>query len=316
MLGGFKMTKQEREQKKLELERQRQGEIDAILQRSLKTRPPSDLDLQARLSQEPLGSPTAALVAQVKEQAHSSLLPLDTAENPAEPFFVPPKAHAGLPTPALRPPPELSQSEQGPIEESETPKSPRRDLPTPVLRPRRELESERHMKAIRRMYTTSDSSVEFILDEVAKGVRSRRRSPGVNTRRVPVLVSAEAFNRVSYASFARRLDKVEVLTYLLEKFVPSGRPENAPSWLVKTDLETDERTRHLSYAKTDASSKSGAEESKKEDLEERFWWLQGRFSMHKVDVIEAIIMKHLPAAPFETYPKPRRKAISRRDARS
>src|SRR4030088_2745345 len=118
MLGGFKMTKQEREQKKLELERHRQGEIDAILQRSLKTRPPSDLDLQARLSQEPLASPTATLVAEVKEEGDSSLLPLDTAEHRAEPFFVPPKPHEGLPTPALRPPPELSQSEQEPIEES------------------------------------------------------------------------------------------------------------------------------------------------------------------------------------------------------
>jgi hypothetical protein len=57
------------------------------------------------------------------------------------------------------------------------------------------------MKAIQRMYTTSDVSVEFILDEVAKAVRSRRRSPGINMRRVPVLVSAEAFDRVSYASF-------------------------------------------------------------------------------------------------------------------
>ena len=57
-----------------------------------------------------------------------------------------------------------------------------------------------------RMYTTSDSSVEFILDEVAKAVRSRRRSPGVNMRRVSSR-NAEAFNRVSYAS-ARRLDKI------------------------------------------------------------------------------------------------------------
>jgi hypothetical protein len=26
--------------------------------------------------------------------------------------------------------------------------------------------------------------------------------------------------------------------------------------------------------------------------EERFWWLRGRFSVHKVDVIESIIVKH------------------------
>jgi hypothetical protein len=83
------------------------------------------------------------------------------------------------------------------------------------------------------------------------------------------------------------------------------RPESAPGWLVKTDLETVEKTRHLSYAKSEDISKSEGEEAGKENLEERFWWLQGRFSVHKVDVVESIIMKHLPAAPFETSPKPR-----------
>ena len=309
------MTKEEKEQRKLGQERERQAEIDAIFQRSLKTRPPSDVDLRARISQEPLGFPTVVSGGDGQEQGDSSLLPQDPAESATAPSFVP-KPQSDLPTPALRPPPELLRVEQEPVEESSAPKASRRDLPTSLLRPRRGSESERHMKAIQRMYTTSDSSVEFILDEVAKAVRSRRRSPGVNMRRVPVLVSAEAFNRVSYASFARRLDKIEVLTYLLEKYVPSGRPESAPGWLVKTDLETDEKTRHLSYAKSEDTSKSEGEEARKEDLEERFWWLQGRFSVHKVDVIESIIMKHLPAAPFETSPKPRRKAISRRDIRS
>jgi hypothetical protein len=304
------MTKEEKEQRKLGQERERQAEIDAILERSLKTRPPSDVDLRARLSQEPLGFRTVASGGEGQEQGDSSLLPRDRAEDATAPL------ESDLPTPALRPPPQLLRVEQEPIDESSAPKASRRDLPSSLLRPRRGSESDRHMKAIQRMYTTSDSSVEFILDEVAKAVRARRRSPGVNMRRVPVLVSAEAFNRVSYASFARRLDKIEVLTYLLEKYVPSGRPESAPSWLVKTDLETDEKTRHLSYAKSEDASKSEGEEARKEDLEERFWWLQGRFSVHKVDVIESIIMKHLPAAPFETSPKPRRKAISRRDIRS
>jgi len=63
----------------------------------------------------------------------------------------------------------------------------------------------------------------------------------------------------------RRLDKIEVLTYLLEKYVPSGRPESAPGWLVKTDLETEEKTRHLSYAKSEDTSKSEGGEARKED---------------------------------------------------
>jgi hypothetical protein len=306
------MTKQEKEQKKLALEQERQAEIDAILQRSQQTRPPSDIELRARLSQEPLRFSTAVSTAEEQQSVDSSLLTEDQRENPGVLVALEgPSDHPAKPS--LRPPPELLGVQQQPIEESNPPKASRPDLPIPALRPRRGSESDRHMKAIQRMYTTSDSGVEFVLDEVAKAVRSRRRSPGVNMRRVPVLVSAEAFNRVSYASFARRLDKIEVLTYLLEKYVPSGRPDSAPGWLVKTDVETEEKTRHLSYAKTEDISKGEGDESRKEDLEERFWWLQGRFSVHKVDVIEAIIMKHLPAAPFETSPKPRRKAISRRD---
>jgi len=307
------MTKQEKEQRKLELEQERQAEIDAIFRRSQKTRPPSDVDLRGRLSQEHLGLPALAPGGEEQDQVDSSLLPQDPAENTATGSFTSRKPESDLPTPVLRPPPELFGVSEEPTQESHTPKASGRDLPTAVLRSRRRTESERHIKAVQRMYTTSDSGREFILDEVAKAVRSRRRSPGVNMRRVPVLVSAEAFNRVSYASFARRLDKIEVLTYLLEKYVPAGRPESAPSWLVKTDLETEEKTRHLSYAKSEDASKGEGEEARKEDLEERFWWMQGRFSVHKVDVIESIIMKHLPAAPFETAPKPRRKAISRRD---
>ena len=227
------MTKQEKERRKLGLELERQAEIDAIFQRSQKTRPPSDVDLRARLSQEPLGFPTVVSSGEGQEQGDSSVLPQDPAENAIAPSSVL-RPQSDLPTPALRPPPELLRVEQEPVEESNAPKASRRDLPTAVLRPRRGSESERHMKAIQRMYTTSDSSVEFILDEVAKAVRSRRRSPGVNMRRVPVLVSAEAFNRVSYASFARRLDKIEVLTYLLEKYVPSGRPESALGFHLKS----------------------------------------------------------------------------------
>ena len=49
------MTKEEKEQRKLGQERDRQAEIDAILQRSLKTRPPSDVDLRARLHLQPFG---------------------------------------------------------------------------------------------------------------------------------------------------------------------------------------------------------------------------------------------------------------------
>ena len=176
------MTKEEKEQRKLGQERDRQAEIDAILERSLKTRPPSDVDLRARLSQEPHGFPTVVLGGEGQEQGDSSLLPQDPAEDATAPSFGP-KPRSDLPTPALRPPPELLRVERQPVDEPSAPKASRQDLPTSLLRPRRGSESERHMKAIQRMYTTSDSSVEFILDEVAKAVRSRRRSPGVNMRR-------------------------------------------------------------------------------------------------------------------------------------
>jgi hypothetical protein len=108
------MTKQEKEQRKLGLEPERQAEIDAILERSLKTRPPSDVDLRARLSQEPLGFPTVVSGGEGQEQGDSSLLPQDPAETPHAPSIVP-KPQSNLPTPALRPPPEPLRAEREPI---------------------------------------------------------------------------------------------------------------------------------------------------------------------------------------------------------
>ena len=83
------MTKEEKEQRKLGLERERQAEIDAILERSLQTRPPSDVDLRARLSQEPLGFPTVVSSGKGQEQGDSSVLPQDPAENATAPSSVP-----------------------------------------------------------------------------------------------------------------------------------------------------------------------------------------------------------------------------------
>ena len=47
---------------------------------------------------------------------------------------------------------------------------------------------------------------------------------------------------------------------------------------------------------------------------DRLHWLQYRFSLVQVDIIENIIQKHLPAAPFSIKPKVRRRTVAKRNS--
>ena len=161
----------------------------------------------------------------------------------------------------------------------------------------REKESRRHSKVMRALYVNPDPKVDLLLDELEKEVRAGRKIRDEETLlRVPVTISQEAFNRVSYAAYARKLGKVEVLTYLLESHVPKAGCDSVPKWMVSTELETEKRSRHLSY-------------SQSRELEERFDWLMLRFRLVRVEMIEAIVVRYLPPAPFEVLPRPRRIAV-------
>jgi hypothetical protein len=111
-----------------------------------------------------------------------------------------------------------------------------------------------------------------------------------------VTVSDEVFSSVSYLAYARDMDKVEVLTFLLQLHLPVAEIEAIPNWLIKSELETTKKECHLSFFED-------------LDLKRSLDWLELRFELYKVDVIESIVQRYLPKAPFLVRPKRKLKAV-------
>ena len=114
-----------------------------------------------------------------------------------------------------------------------------------------------------------------------------------------VTVSDEVFSAVSYLAYARDMDKVEVLTFLLQLHLPAAGIDTIPAWLMKSALETTKKECHLSFF---------------EDLDVKgsLAWLELRFELYKVDVVESIVQRYLPTAPFLVRPKRKLKAVEPR----
>jgi hypothetical protein len=151
-------------------------------------------------------------------------------------------------------------------------------------------------RAAARVYASNDPKLEALLDAIAQQVRARRRRPSGVNRKGLVIVDSDTFSRVSHVSHARRLDKVEVLTYLLSRYIPeAGKPE-PPAWLLQERPDDILNSFHLVYH-YDAG------------IAERFDWLELRFGLLKVDIVAAIVSRYLPPAPFAVPPKRRRRRM-------
>ena len=142
----------------------------------------------------------------------------------------------------------------------------------------------------------SDPARETLFDEIERQLRSKRRRREPGARRVTVTVSDEVFSSVSYLAYARDMDKVEVLTFLLQQHLPVAEIETIPNWLIKSELETTKKECHLSFFE-DLSLKSSLA------------WLEMRFELYKVDVVESIVQRYLPKAPFLIRPKRKLKVV-------
>jgi hypothetical protein len=142
----------------------------------------------------------------------------------------------------------------------------------------------------------SDPAREALFDEIERGLRLKRRRREPGARRVTVTVSEEVFSAVSYLAYARDMDKVEVLTFLLQLHLPPAEIESIPNWLQKSELETTRKECHLSFFED-------------LDLKRSLSWLELRFELYKVDVIESIVQRYLPKAPFLVRPKRKLKAV-------
>jgi hypothetical protein len=113
-------------------------------------------------------------------------------------------------------------------------------------------------------------------------------------RRITVSVSEEVFSRVSQLHFVERVGKLEILSFLMEQFVPKDHPEKLHRFLAR-ELEDEDQPRHLTFF----------EDFK---LAERLDWLKAKHGFTKVAVVENIVLHALPPAPFNVPPTKRRRA--------
>jgi hypothetical protein len=158
-------------------------------------------------------------------------------------------------------------------------------LPSPQTLTRAQLTASR-------INASEDPKLEALLDTIAEQIKAQRRQHSPLNPRVLVKADSDTFSRVSRVSFARRLDKTEVLTYLLSRYLPDEGRQEPPGWLVQERPDDVLNAFPLVYA----------EDS---EIATRFAWLEQRFGLLKVDIVAAIVTRYLPASPFVVPPKRR-----------
>jgi hypothetical protein len=241
-----------------EKERLRRQEMESLRNKFLQTRPENDKALETELRQQtpvPL-SPEDLLL---KETPKTFSPESSTGQAPA----TDPEGEVAQPQKAADPIPEARGEE--PIKE------PKPRFPTiGVLSP----------------------TTEVLFKELAAQIKAFRGAEPA--RRITVSASEEVFSRVSHLHFVERIGKLEIMSYLMERFVPKERPEKLPRFLTR-ELEDEDQPRHLTFF---------------EDLElaERLDWLKERHGFTKVAVVENIVLHVLPPAPFNVPPTKRRRA--------
>jgi hypothetical protein len=140
--------------------------------------------------------------------------------------------------------------------------------------------------------TVASPANEVLFKELAQQIRAFRSAS--RSRRITVSASDDVFSRVSHLHFVERVGKVEILSFLLERYVPTDRPEKLSRFLAR-EIQDEDQPRHLTFF----------EDS---ELAERLDWLKARHGIAKVAAIENIVMHALPPAPFNVPPIKRRRS--------
>jgi hypothetical protein len=140
--------------------------------------------------------------------------------------------------------------------------------------------------------SVASPTAQVLFKELAPQIKAFRTNEPA--RRITVSVSEEVFSRVSHLHFVERVGKLEIMSFLMERFVPKDRPEKLPRFLAR-ELEDEDQPRHLTFF---------------EDLRlaERLDWLKARHGLAKVAVVKNIVLHALPPAPFNVPPTKRRRA--------
>ena len=241
-----------------EKERLRRQEMESLRNKFLQTRPENDKALETELRQQTL----------------VPLSPEDLLLRETPKIFPPGSSTAQVPTTDPESEEAQPQKAADPIPEA------RGEEPTKELKPR---------------FPTAgvlNPITEVLFKELALQIKAFRSAEPA--RRITVSASEEVFSRVSHLHFVERIGKLEIMSYLMERFVPKERPERLPRFLTR-ELEDEDQPRHLTFF---------------EDLElaERLDWLKEKHGFTKVAVVENIVLHVLPPAPFNVPPTKRRRA--------
>jgi len=127
---------------------------------------------------------------------------------------------------------------------------------------------------------------------IAEIARAARAFPYPETLgRGSVRVSEDVFSRITMVFAKQRIDKILILSYLLYNQVPAENSPRVPKWLLETPPKA-LRPRILVFIKD-------------ESLAKRLSDTAVRFAVTEADIIENIVRRHLPEAPFQYKPKRR-----------
>jgi hypothetical protein len=133
------------------------------------------------------------------------------------------------------------------------------------------------------------STVEAAIAEIGRAAREFPYPdiPG----RGSVRVSEDVFSRVTMIFAKQRIDKILVLSYLIYSYIPAENAQRVAAWLLEKPPKVP-RPRILIFIKD-------------ESLAKRLSDTAIRFGVTETDIIENIVRKHLPEAPFQYKPKRR-----------
>jgi hypothetical protein len=133
------------------------------------------------------------------------------------------------------------------------------------------------------------STIEAAIAEIGRAVREfpYPDTPG----RGSVRVSEDVFSRVTMIFAKQRIDKILVLSYLLYRHAPPEGLQRVPKWVLETPPKMP-RPRILVFIRDEA-------------LARRLSDTAIRFAVTEADIIENIVRKNLPEAPFQYKPKRR-----------
>jgi hypothetical protein len=260
------MSDETKKREKEEKEERRRREIEELMQSMERTAPKADTDLLKSLQGIELAEGRSSA------QEKPFVAPAQT-QPPAEPVtaFLQDPSSAPLSTEEERggaPSVSLSHAEPEPAKEQAAAVSSEEVL---VLR------------------KPEPSAVEAAITEIA---RAAREYPYPETSgRGSVRVSEDTFSRITMIFANQRIDKILVLSYLLYRHVPAEGSPRVPQWLLETPPKVP-RPRILVFIKD-------------ESLAKRLSDTAIRFGVTEADIIENIVRKHLPEAPFQYKPKRR-----------